>query len=273
MYRDLGDTEEPILKLEKNGWVISRPVDLRDYVTPRWDESYQPPIYSKGRWRKVRPVLEGYCERLEDPPVVQMRRRYRQRDQGSVVGDIVAERVALGKLDDPAQFGLEAVCAEADPSREPLSVSHQPVETFRSSAGRAATIEDVAAEEADRRRFALGLVGLHVTYPQIVSVSIAVMPTSQPRTFDCTTPCDFRGPFVGIEPGFGGGKLSIGWARVTGATNRSGSFLNAGYIGTVYKITVLHTWGDHGWVDGGRTYDGFEFGVPVAQATVGIGLL
>ena len=52
-----------------------------------------------------------------------------------------------------------------------------------------------------------------------------------------------------------------------------GSLLRAAYIGTAYKFTVLRTWGDHGWVEGGRTYAGIELGVPVAQAYVGIGLL
>jgi hypothetical protein len=272
-YRDLCDVEDPILQLKNDGWVISRSVDLRDYVTPRWDESYQPPIYSKGRWRKVRPVLEGYCERLDDPQVVEMRRRYRERDHDSVVGEVIAERVTLGKLDDPAQFGLEAVCAEADPSREPGLGPADHIEFVSTTAGRTEIMEDVRAEELDRRRFALGLVGLHVTYPQVVSASIAVMPTSQPKSYDCTTPCDYRGPFVGFEPGLGGGKLSVGWARVTGKTNRGGSFLTAGFIGTAYKLTVLRTWGDYGWVEEGRTYAGFELGVPVAQANVGIGLL
>ena len=99
------------------------------------------------------------------------------------------------------------------------------------------------------------------------------MATSQPESYDCTTPCDFRGFFGELEPGLGGGKLSLGWARVTGTTNRSGSLLRAGFIGAAYKLTVLRTWGDHGWVEGGRTYAGVELGVPVAQANVGLGLL
>jgi hypothetical protein len=273
LYRDLCDAEDPILRLEEGGWVISRPVDLRDYVTPRWDESFQPPIYGKKRWRKVRPVLESYCERLDDPQVVEMRRRYKERDEGGVVVEVVAERVAMGKLDDPAQFGLEAVCAQADLSREPALQLADHIEAVSTTAGRTDVMEDVRAEELDRRRFALGLVGLHVTYPQGASASIAIMPTSQPRSYDCTTPCDFRGPFVGFEPGLGGGKVSVGWARVTGATNHRGSLLNAGFMGTAYKLTVLRTWGENGWVEGGRTYAGVELGVPVAQANVGIGLL
>jgi hypothetical protein len=99
------------------------------------------------------------------------------------------------------------------------------------------------------------------------------MATSQPRSYDCTTPCDFRGFFAGVEPGIGGGKLSFGWTRVSGTTNRNGSLLKAGYIGTAYMLTVLRTWGDNGWVEGGRTYAGLEFAIPVAQVSVGIGLL
>ena len=67
--------------------------------------------------------------------------------------------------------------------------------------------------------------------------------------------------------------MSLGWARVTGKTNQSGSFLKAGFIGAAYKVTVLRTWGDLGWVEGGRTYAGLELGLPVAQANLGLGLL
>ena len=65
-YRDLCDVDDPILALDGEQWTIARPVDLRDYVTPRWDESYQPSVYNKSRWRKVRPVLETYCDRLDE---------------------------------------------------------------------------------------------------------------------------------------------------------------------------------------------------------------
>jgi hypothetical protein len=272
-YLDLCDIEDPILKLGEDGWFISRPVDLRDYVTPRWDESFQPPIYTKGRWRKVKPVLETYCDRLADPQVVAMRRSYRDRDKESLVGELVAERVAEGKLRDPAQFSIEAVCSEPDPSREGASEIDDRIEIVSSRVDDATAMEKVVVEDENRRHFALGLAGLHITYPLVASASLAVMLTSQPSTYDCATPCDFRGPFVELEPGLGGGKLSIGWTRVTGKTNRSGSFLKAAFIGAAYKVTVLRTWGDLGWVEGGRTYAGLELGLPVAQANLGLGLL
>jgi hypothetical protein len=272
-YIDLCDAEDPILRLEENGWIISRPIDLRDYVKPRWDESYQPQVYTTRRWNTVKPVLETYCDRLDDPQVIAMRRRYRERDEGSLVDELVAERVAEGRIRDPSQFGIEAVCGRADPSRDPGPQITDRIEMVSSGADSSTVKERIIAEDEDRRRFALGLPGLHISYPQVASVSIAVMATTQPRSYDCTTPCDFRGFFAGFEPGLGGGKLSLGWARVGGYTTRSGSLLRAGYIGTAYKLTVLRTWGDNGWVEGGRTYAGFELGVPVAQANVGVGLL
>jgi len=269
-YRDLCDVDDPILALDGEQWTIARAVDLRDYVTPRWDESYQPSVYNRSRWRKVRPVLEGYCDRLDDPQVVAMRRRYRELDNESLVGTIVAERVAEGKLADPAQFGLEAVCGAAVPiDQEVVEVEIPP----RYPTGSTTMKEAVAAEDEDRRRLALGLGGLHLSYPQVVSASVAVMLSSQPVTYDCQTPCIFRGPFVELEPGLGGGKLSLGWSRVTGKTNRSGSFLKAAFIGVAYKLTILRTWSDLGWVPKNRTYAGFELGVPVAQANIGLGLL
>jgi len=272
-YRDLCNGGDPILRRDEDGWAISRSINLRDYVTPRWDESYQPPVYNKGRWRKVRPVLEGYCDRLNDPQVVAMRREYRERDRGSVVGELVAERVAAGKLEDPAQFGIEAVCSEPDPSRAAAPRPTDRIEPVTLEADEATAMEDLVAEDENRRRLALGLAGVQLTYPQVISASIAVMLTSQPASYDCRTPCDFRGPFAQFEPGLGGAKLSIGWARVTGHTNRSGSFLRAAFIGLAYKLTVFRSWRDVGSVEAGHTYAGGEIGLPVAQANLGLGLL
>jgi len=272
-YFDLCDAEDPILKLGEDGWFISRPVDLRNYVTPRWDESFQPSIYNKGRWKKVQPILETYCDRLADPQVAAMRSSYRERDRESLVGVLVAERVAEGKLRDPAQFSIEAVCAEPNSAREMAPEIVNSMEIVSPRVDAAAARERLAAEDEDRRRFALGLPGLHISYPILVSASLAVMLTSQPESYDCRTPCDFRGPFVELEPGLGGGKLSVGWARVTGKTNRNGSLLKAAFAGAAYKATVLRTWGDRGNVEGGRTYAGLEFGLPIVQLNLGLGLL
>ena len=271
-YSDLCDGDDPILQRGSDGWVITRPIDLRNYVGPRWDESYQPPVYSKGRWRKVKPVLETYCDRLDDPEVVEMLRRYRTRDTQTVVDDVVAVLVAEGKLEDPAQFGLDAVCATpevaADAHRDTTMVP-EPAPTV----GGTEMEERVIAEERDRRRRAVGLLGFQLTYPQVVAASIGVMATSQPSTYDCRTVCDFWGPFAQLEPGLGGGKLSVGWGRAIASTDRGEQFLSSVYLALAGKATVLRTWGDIGAVGSGRTFAGAELDFSVARVDFGLGLL
>jgi hypothetical protein len=271
-YSDLCDAENPILQRGSDGWTITRPIDLRDYVGPRWDESYQPPIFSKGRWRKVRPVLVTYCDRLANPQVVEMLHRYRARDTQTVVGEVVAELVAVGKLEDPAQFGLETVCAapEAPAATPPDTtiVSNPPP-----AVGASEMKERIIAEEQDRRGMALGLLGFQLTYPQVVAASIGVMATSQPSTFECSTACDFWGPFAQLEPGLGGGKLSIGWGRAIGTTGKDGRFLTNVSLALAGKATVLRTWGDFGAVASGRTFAGAELDFSVARVNFGLGVL
>jgi len=271
-YRDLCDVEDPILQRGSNGWTVTRPIDLRDYVGPRWDESYQPPIYSDGRWRKVRPVLETYCNRLTNPQVIEMLRRYRAHDSETVVGEVVAELVAAGKLEDPAQFGIEAVCAVpgapvASPPEATAAAMPPPTVGVSEMKGR------IIAEEQDRRRMALGLLGFQLTYPQVVAASIGVMATSQPSTFDCRTACDFWGPFAQLEPGLGGGKLSLGWGRAIGSTGKDGRFLSNVFIALAGKATMLRTWGDLGGVESGRTFAGAELDFSIARVNFGLGVL
>jgi hypothetical protein len=116
-YGELCDAEDPQLAREAGEWRLRRPVDFANYVTPEWDESYQPSIFGKRRWRRVRPILLEYCERLRDPEVVSRRERYRRRDQVTPTEAFLGRLVAAGRLPDPAQFAIEANCLDA--AREP----------------------------------------------------------------------------------------------------------------------------------------------------------
>jgi hypothetical protein len=131
----------------------------------------------------------------------------------------------------------------------------------------------VIAEERDRRRMALGLIGIQLTTPQVVAISLGVMATSQPRTYDCRMVCDFWGPFAQIEPGLAGGKLSAGWGRAMGSTGRRDHFLSRVYLALAVKATVLRTWGDYGPQEPGRTFAGAELEFSVARVNFGLGLL
>ncbi|HEO70060.1 MAG TPA: hypothetical protein ENN80_02280 [Candidatus Hydrogenedentes bacterium] len=73
LARDLCSGEEPYIVRESARWVLSRPVDLRDYVTPDFDESYNQCAYWPWRLRKVAPVLTRQYADITMRPNVQAR--------------------------------------------------------------------------------------------------------------------------------------------------------------------------------------------------------
>lgn len=273
MYIDLCDGDEPVLEFRDGAWVVARPIDLGDYITPLWDESYNVPMYNKGRWKRVRPVLETYCHLLSDPAWVEHQRSYAERDDGSLVMDFVQEQVDEGKVEDPAQFRLEAVCPEPDPGASTVA----PAVTFDPPPVEAVSAEvwkqRIDDEEHDRRRFAFGLFGVQLTYPQVVTASLAVMATSQPKGWSCENPCIYRGPFFQIRPGLGGGSASVGYGRITGIAAANGSILKNPFIGLLYKLTVLRSWGGYSNIEPGQTFVGPEIVLPVGRANLAFGVL
>lgn len=58
MARDLCGGEDPFLVVEGNAWKLVRPIDIRAYVTPYFDESYNPNHYWALRKRFVLPLLK-----------------------------------------------------------------------------------------------------------------------------------------------------------------------------------------------------------------------
>ena len=112
-YEHLCAGEDPHIAYEARTWRLRRPFDLRDYVTPEWDESYHPNIVMRRKWPKVRQRMLGYCSMLEHPRVMAMRRAYAERDKVTETEKLIDEMVAEGKLPDPSEFGIESVCREA----------------------------------------------------------------------------------------------------------------------------------------------------------------
>ena len=109
-YNGFCDAAIPNLTLGVTGWRVERPFDLEEYVSPEWDESWQPNIYSASRWEKIRPVLAEYCGKLDDRDVAAQRSDYRTRERATLSEAIVRDLVALGKLKDPEAFTIDVVC-------------------------------------------------------------------------------------------------------------------------------------------------------------------
>ena len=106
----LCDGEAPQLQATPEGYRLARPFDWRDHVTPEWDESYQPSIYSQRRWREVAPEMRKYCALLDEPEVVAQRAAYRERDRMTITEERMLALVRQGKLPDPVEFSIERAC-------------------------------------------------------------------------------------------------------------------------------------------------------------------
>ena len=112
-YEHLCAGDDPHIVYEDGTWRLRRPFDVRDYVTPEWDESWQPNIYVRRKWKKVKPRMLGYCPMLEHPQVKAMRDAYATRDRVTETEELIDEMVAAGRLPDPSGFSIETVCREA----------------------------------------------------------------------------------------------------------------------------------------------------------------
>ena len=111
-YEHLCAGEDPNIVHEEGVWRLRRPFDLRDHVTPEWDESYHPNIYMRRKWPKVKRQLLTYCPMLEHPQVRARRRAYRERDRVTKTEKMIEDMVAAAKLPDPSEFSIENVCRE-----------------------------------------------------------------------------------------------------------------------------------------------------------------
>lgn len=81
MARDFCEGDAPYFGRSDGKWVLARPLDLREYITPDFDESYNPPFYWAARKRFVLPILrEEYGAKLQLPRVQARFARYRERE-------------------------------------------------------------------------------------------------------------------------------------------------------------------------------------------------
>lgn len=66
LAKDLVYESDPFVQRDENGWRLTRAIDLREYVTPNFDESYNVSRYWARRKKFVLPRLaELYCDRAE----------------------------------------------------------------------------------------------------------------------------------------------------------------------------------------------------------------
>jgi len=270
LYVDLCEGDDPVLTNEHGSWSIRRPIDLRDYVHPGWDESYRNSVFRDHRWEKVEPSLRQYCGLRDDPWVLAMRDRYRELNRHTTVQNEVETLVEKGRLSDPARFSLDAVCGVNDAAGvQTAELSQPPVDAPPSGDLASAII----AEENSAEHRTVPIAALRLSYPQIASLSYGILLTRLPAAYDCRVPCDMWGGFAQVEPGIGGGKASVGWGRVIGEQRRGRPYLAGVFLAMAGKATVLRTWGEESPLPASQTYVGAEFEFSVARVNMGVGAL
>lgn len=118
-FRDLCEGESPALVRSDGKWIATRPTAFERYVSPAWDESWNPPVYRAFRWERVAPILSRYCGELDDPRVRERRRRYAAWGRATPTSAVLQNWVAAGRLADPRFFSIESVCTGSVPSPGP----------------------------------------------------------------------------------------------------------------------------------------------------------
>ncbi|MCX7591221.1 MAG: hypothetical protein N2255_06285 [Kiritimatiellae bacterium] len=245
-YQSLCSGENPILEYRNGYWRQRRLFDIRQHVTPEWDESYQVPIFTPKRWRRVKPVLERYRERLALPGVTAQRNRYRALDSQTATERMLAQLVAQGKLPDPRTFSLENDVPEIFSNRQANPIPRSP--NVEQSALNEQTVRELMAvihqQEQDRIPNVTLVIGIHAGYPELLGATLGGIITSLPRTYDGVSLARFEGPLIQAEAGLHTGRLSLGWAHVFGEKRWGKNLLSDVYLGYAFKAALLRTWGN-----------------------------
>jgi hypothetical protein len=111
-YHQLCHADEPLLYRQDDRWHFSDSFDFRNYIYPKWDESWNPNVYSPVRWESIRSTMAGYCPQLNSAWVTRQRSLYAELDTPTPTQKLVQELVDNGELTNPRTFDITTVCAQ-----------------------------------------------------------------------------------------------------------------------------------------------------------------
>lgn len=111
-YRQLCHGAEPLLYRQDNRWRFSGRFDFRDYIYPEWDESWNPNVYSRKRWKNIRKTMSLYCPQLNSDWVRRQRAHYAALDTLTPTEEMIRELVAAGGIPDPRRYDITDVCGD-----------------------------------------------------------------------------------------------------------------------------------------------------------------
>ncbi len=275
-YVELCGGDDPMLALDDGVWTLHREFSIERYVTPEWDEAYQPSVYSPGRWKHVRPRLLQYCDRLADPSVRKLLDSYHARDRVTPVEVVFAELVAQGVVPDPERFALDANCpATPEPSTPAPFAAPEPAPVERSAQplpGPEAIALKLEELDADRRLRVFGLVGAFLDRPKTVSGTIGALLAHPRATDDCHSVCLMSGGYLQLEGGLHGAQLSLGYASLVGETGPGRRWITSALLGAGLEAALLRTWAGSPLTPEAQTLAGLEGQIAVAHVGFRLGV-
>lgn len=272
-YQSLCSGDNPILEYRDGQWQQRRTFDIRDHLTPEWDESYESSIFTKSRWRRVSPILEQYRNRLALPQVAEQRRRYRLRDRQTLTETLLAEAISQKKLKDPRLFSLEPDTPDLFTPRMQIEAKkrvpdHLPLDEHRLQE----IVKLLEEENSQRTRVPSLVLGAHLSNPEVLAASLSYLDASLPTSYNGRSLTIFEGPLAQMVLGLNGGRLALGWGRVFGEKRFGSLFLSDVFLGYAVKGALLQTWTDPLGADPDRTFLGLEGEASIVRVNFRLGL-
>lgn len=109
---DMCEGDNPYLILDGDGnWQIKNQIEIRKYVSPLWDESYNSSYYAGYRKKKAyRAIIQKYCQLGLTPAVKKLWANYSKRLQHNTNTWYLEKMVKEEKIPSPQEDSLASIC-------------------------------------------------------------------------------------------------------------------------------------------------------------------
>lgn len=114
MAKDLCDGENPYIIHDGEAWILAREIDIRKYITPDFDESYNNSTYWGTRRRNVLAILKDEYSAKRSLPEVQERIAGYRESVPSLSKKAIAEHFEAKGSDTQKAQSLDALCSRLE---------------------------------------------------------------------------------------------------------------------------------------------------------------
>jgi hypothetical protein len=111
MAIELARTDNSYFKIIDGNWALVRTIDIQPFITPGFDETYNPNHYMSPRKKQVfKEIRERYCDALKSPTALERFSRYDTYPKSFC--ETVVDRYYATRSKDPRKLqSLENICA------------------------------------------------------------------------------------------------------------------------------------------------------------------